>query len=195
MNNDVYILSVFININALDDPQNKEGKTMAKDYRKLCGDRIKAKRTDLSMTSRELAKNVGLTEAAVGAYQRYENFPQPDGMEKLSKTLDTDMAYLAGYDDHEFLDVPFHQRMAGQYPAFKVRRALLSDQGKQVIQYQCQQNSYGLQIGDMLLINTACTHGDGLFLIDDQQRPAYIHEAPQPPHTVGKIIASFHLYD
>ena len=167
---------------------------MQKNFKQICGQRIKAGRTDLKMTARELGNAVGLTEQSISAYNRADNYPQPESLEKIAKELNVDMAYLAGFDDHEFYNLPFHQPLPGQQPAFKIRRDLLGGKEKDVIQYQCQQNSYGLRIGDTLLINTQQTHGDGLFLVAEPDRPPHINDAPLGTHTVGKVIAVFHLY-
>lgn len=60
------------------------------------GDRLRSLRKEKNLTLRELGKELNISFSALGKYERNENEPDFDTLEKLSKYFDVTIDYLVG---------------------------------------------------------------------------------------------------
>ena len=68
----------------------------------LLGERVRKARISKGMSQRELAGELGLTQAAISQFEKGQRLPTHKNLRKMSYILDLDVTELAGEDQGEF---------------------------------------------------------------------------------------------
>jgi transcriptional regulator with XRE-family HTH domain len=74
----------------------------------ILGQRLKQLRHEKGLLQRDIAKIVGVTDSAIGHYERGLRFPDPETLKKMAEFLDVSTDYLLGITDERKSNIHWH---------------------------------------------------------------------------------------
>lgn len=69
------------------------------------GTRLKALRTQMGLTQKQLAERLGVTKSVVSYYELQERYPSPEILVKLARIFHVSTDYLLGVEMSQYLDI------------------------------------------------------------------------------------------
>lgn len=102
----------------------------------MLGNRLRELRKKKGLTQKELADLLGVTDGAIGMWERNQREPDGEKLSQLARMLDVSVDYLLGHCDTP-KPGPWHSRMPTSLEEFlqqeevKLNGVLLTDEDKQ----------------------------------------------------------------